>query len=427
MVVWGDWQLTGVPVDKPPLFLAVSGTSQKFIGQSEFALRLPNALASLLVIAVLYALAYHLSGSRQTALGAGLLCALSPFEIAFAVSAFTDTLLTLFLALALLCLLRGAYGCSGLAFGLGIAVKPAALWFSPLFLLLGLMFWLRPGWAFLRWIGRALLILALITAWDAASGLGSFWQLGGGNYAGGRLIRADEWAPRAEIWGDYLAQFPPWGGIWIIGGMGLGVYFWGERKRPDRAYLFCLALLNFCLAYLGLHWLTAFNTFDRYLLPLLPLILLLLGAGLEALRAKVKIPYPPLMILVLLMGLGPAWAAGQGETQIASDAGRHRGIDELAAVMNEQYRGEVFYEHWLGWELNYYLGPEPEVFLLYFPTPDALADHALAELPSIPVPRYLVGWAEEMPMWVWVLEGRGLRTEVVYQQGLYVIYRVSLE
>jgi hypothetical protein len=63
----------------------------------------------------------------------------------------------------------------------------------------------------------------------------------------------------------------------------------------------------------------------------------------------------------------------RGDAAIGGDQGQHAGIDALADYLNTELRGAVVYDHWLGWELAYYLGQHPQIRLMYQPLPEALA------------------------------------------------------
>ncbi len=413
--VWGDWPLTDFPVDKPPLFFFSSGLSQAVIGQSEFAVRLPNAFASLLALAVCFALVRHLTGDPRRAALIGLLVALSPFDIAFAMSGFVEPLLMLFALLGLWAMLLVRPGWSGLAFGLAMAVKPAALFWLPL---LAWAAWIHPAWRWRmvwRWAWPVLLVLALITLWDRAGSLGSFWTLGEGNLAADRFIRADEVGPRAVQWADWLAYIVPW--PVLVGG--LGILAWRERHLRTRQSLFAWGLGGFALTYVLLHWFVAFNTFDRYLMPLLPVLILLAGWGWSTLRR-------PLWVgaALLVIGLPGAWQAARGDVPLAGNMGGQSGIDALAKVMNTHYAGDVFYEHGLGWSLGYYLGAEPRVFVLYFETPAEMVAYAREDL--IASPRYLVGPRAQVAFWVNAARAAGLTAQRDYTDKHFAIYRLSL-
>ena len=58
---------------------------------------------------------------------------------------------------------------------------------------------------------------------------------------------------------------------------------------------------------------------------------------------------------------------------IGGDHGANDGIDQVADYLKTLPSGTVVYDHWLAWELGYYLG-DGFVYLAYFDTPAALAD-----------------------------------------------------
>lgn len=427
--IWGDWQLQHVPVDKPPLFFFTNGFFYRLLGDSEFTTRLPNAFASLISLALVFVLARKLIGAAMPALLSLALVIFSPMEIAFASSGFTDTQMVMWLLLALALLSYRRWSGSGLAFGLAIAVKPAALWWLPLLGVFGLILGSpsRKSHVLLvgYWLRGAAIILALISLWDAVSGIGSFWQLGREHYDGGRLIRSDEVLARLEGWWRWLGYVMP--SVWLLAvGLGIAlVYLLRKSAAPTRRDQIFWAIVGFIIAYGGVHWLIAFNVYDRYLLLIIPLVVLLVAYGAGVVMTK-RITRISIFALITAIGLVPAWEAAQGRTPVASDEERHAGIDRLAAVMNARYTGQVFYEHWLGWELRYYLTADPQVFLLYFETPDDLADYALAELPTIPAPRYFVAPKNEAPPWLWIIERRGIRAQAVYDDDRYVIYSLRV-
>ena len=53
--------LTGVPVDKPPLLIYLTALSFFVFGQSELAARVPNLIASVISVPLLYQLARGLN------------------------------------------------------------------------------------------------------------------------------------------------------------------------------------------------------------------------------------------------------------------------------------------------------------------------------------------------------------------------------
>ncbi|HSJ54842.1 MAG TPA: glycosyltransferase family 39 protein, partial [Anaerolineae bacterium] len=122
-----DPMLDGEPVDKPPFHPYVLAASLWLSGSTEggraaeTAARLPSLLASVASIALVYALARALYPAQQSEGGpllAALLLALSPFDVLFASTAFTDPLLVALGLGALLAAARGKAGTAGLLAGL---------------------------------------------------------------------------------------------------------------------------------------------------------------------------------------------------------------------------------------------------------------------------------------------------------------------
>ena len=121
----------------------------------------------------------------------------------------------------------------------------------------------------------------------------------------------------------------------------------------------------------------------------------------------------------------PATAAAvRGEARIGGDQGRHTGIDTLAAFLNTRLRGEIVYDHWLGWELAYYLGDAPPVIVLYSPMPEALA----ADMREQTAARYLVAPSPALAApWLDTLNQMGIHSTVIYEDtaSTLLVYRLE--
>jgi hypothetical protein len=154
--------------------------------------------------------------------------------------------------------------------------------------------------------------------------------------------------------------------------------------------------VSFLLVYLFLHWLWAFPIWDRYLLPLLPILAVLLGriASLissfvqrtirsfaHSVQPLVASRYPLFAICHLSFAIllaFPAWnASAHSYYPVGGDHGAYDGIDQIAAFLNGQPEGTVVYQHWLGWEYDYYLFDGP-ISPAYWPTPAWLAQDVRA-------------------------------------------------
>ena len=294
--VKGDWMLPGA-LDKPPLSIYLSALGMVFFGVSadadgvlhldpligEFAGRLPNVMLAILTVAVLMRLTRQICRDESTVLLAGLLAALAPYLLAFGASAFSDISLLICLALALLAVETRHYGKAGLALGLTLWCKQQALLLLPLFALL-LICQRMENTARYR-LGMALVgALVLLLLWDGARPETSVFMLGAVNNAPENwLTTPGNWLPRLAEWarlGSWLIAVPAMT-LLLLGLAGLG---WlkdaGSLRFSPSGRCTLLIYLGYIAAYLGLHTLFAFNQYDRYLLPLLPLVIVALAAHL---------------------------------------------------------------------------------------------------------------------------------------------------
>ncbi|HET6201983.1 MAG TPA: glycosyltransferase family 39 protein [Planctomycetota bacterium] len=288
-------RLNGEPrLEKPILFYWLSAASLRVLGESEFAARLPSALAATATVLATAFFAARRFGARAGLLS-GALLALSPQFLVLARVAVTDMTVTLFASLAFFAFdgaRRGSgrcfLGCAA-ALGLAAATKgpPAVL---PLALALGLALALRRE----RFPARgatlaagATLFLGLALAWPAALRL----RLG------------------AEAWWTWAAS--------VVGRESVGRFLGGyQHPEPPTFYLLFLAGGFFPWTLLLLGAIPAALRAARTEEPPRPSLSLLLWAGTTVLffslsRSKlgsyVTPAYPPLAILC------GAWLAREGE------------------------------------------------------------------------------------------------------------------
>lgn len=400
-----DPMLSTVIVDKPPLPFYLTAASMALFGSPEFAARLPFFFASMISIALLYRLGRALYNRRAGTLAA-LSLALSPVAILFAITLFTDTLLVAFLLWSLLMAVRQKWSWAGLAFGLAFACKQTALFFLPLIIILGLINSLTPTrprfHTFIHFLWPAITCLALIFLWDFARHAPiSFWTQGYADNNPGRLVRSNEIWPRLNGWlgllqylsGSRLADL-----VLILGLPPLLLF-----SRRSLAAVHDFTLSGFTLIFLAGYWLFAFNVWDRYLLALTPIAALLLGRLLDKLsycRFALRIPlfaihnakrHSVIHIIVLLLSafclLPSALVAARSGFPIGGDHGAYDGIDEIAETLRQVPPGSVLYDHWLSWELGFYLFDGP-AYLVWMPGPEALANDLRAFGQTSP--RYIV-------------------------------------
>src|SRR5262249_38955780 len=144
------------------------------------------------------------------------------------------------------------------------------------------------------------------------------------------------------------------------------------------------------------YWLIAFNTYDRYVHPLGPLILLLVARG--SARFGAALPW-----LVVLFVLPFTLTALRGQLDIGGDQGHGTGIDTLAVTLDALPPDSVVYEYGLDWELGFYLGDQSRVRLIFEPSPEGLARTACAS----DKPVYFAASATGLTPWLLPLRERG--------------------
>ena len=438
----GDWLLHG-DLDKTPLSIYASALSMHWIAAraqndvrefsartGEFAARLPGAPACGVLVAAVYALAQQLYGKRSISAWAALFAACSPYSAVYGATAYTDSLMLGLAALALLMAARGRLLWSGFWLALAFASKQQALYFLPLALAL--------AWGVDQLNARRLLAFAapliaglvLLTVWDGLRGQAdSLWALAAANNNPTRLIRSDEVLPRLTIWLNYARTLVGTPTI-VLGAAALAMV--GGRVRREvlrREALIDILLLVYVIGYLMLHWLIAFNVYPRYLLPLIiPAALLAaravvwLWAWLRLrLGAQEGIVLAAALALTLFLG---ARTASETRGDFSEDGSSYAGMIALATYLNEQSLGAVVYDHWLGWELGYYLGEWTDKRRVYYPTPEALVADALKL--DDPAPRYFVAPTHEIVTpWLDALRAAGYTTEQAFQQQGFVVYRLT--
>jgi 4-amino-4-deoxy-L-arabinose transferase-like glycosyltransferase len=418
---WGRLVQTGrdpwlatVPVDKPPLVLYLIAASQAVLGASRYAVRMPGLAASLLSISLIYALAHRLYANRTTALVAAAIMALTPYPVLFGATAFTDSVLVACWLAACCTVLSGRWGWAGIFMGLSIASKQQAILLAPLVFALGMARWSLRTRREELWVPVARFVLGLVLLtgsliiWDqiriAAGAATGFWSQGVDSFGGLRLILSPELAPRLRDWlslGGYLLAWP-W--LTILSLLGIGVLLWSNllRRSQSRAVLADLTLIVFAIFYLFFHWLVAFPIWDRYLLPMVPLVGLLLGRvivrafaavesiklGFCAARWNPRLAFSAVFALLLLAG---AVMAAGGHFPVGGDHGAYDGLEQAVAYLRALPIGAVLYDRWLTWHYDFYLF-DAYLYRAGFPSPAWLATDARAFHSKSP--RYVV-----LPSW----------------------------
>jgi len=432
-----DPWLATVAVDKPPLALYLIAGSQAVFGASRFAIRLPALAASLLAIPLTYALGRRLYGRRSVGWVAAAVMALTPFPVLFGATAFTDALLVLFWLAACVTAVGGRWGSAGALLGLAFATKQQALVLGLLAVGLGVASpwhcppgqvgggrgargeW-RTGVRFV--LGLAAVVVG-VWAWNwfrvvnkAATG---FWDQGVDSYGGLRLIWSSELAARGREWARLSGYLLGWhwlGTVFLIGLAALLVHDLSRGRRTGPA-LMDVALIAFGMFYALLHWLAAFPVWDRYLLPLAPVVGLLLGRVSESASRRIgegisrftfhelRITFYILLVLVLFSS---GVLAAVGQIPVGGDHGAYAGLEQVVAFLRDLPVGTVLYDRWLSWHYDFYLF-DAYLYRAGFPTPEWLAMDAAAHFDGRP--RYVVvpGWESAARLTrALVVEGLGM-------------------
>ncbi|MFB0536059.1 MAG: ArnT family glycosyltransferase [Anaerolineae bacterium] len=324
--------------------------------------------------------------------------------------------------------------------------------------------------------------------WDLArSQRPGFLQQSALSYGGLAWVAPSQWLERGQRWVDllwYVTASRPLNFLLVIGVPLLLLYGLLWRRR-ERETVVDITLSSFGLLFLALHLVLDFQVWDRYLLGLVPVVLLLLARvlwqaceGLAALASvgwaqlslhlppgfcskrvrapRLSGPEPPghgpggsrliplltekrssrrlplremVVVLFLVTTLyRPAQDAANSRFPIGGDQGAYQGIETVA----DYFRGNVgagatLYQRWLGWHLAFYMFNYPYDFQWY-DSPQQLADYAA----KVTGPRYLVApsWKSTTAERV-ALGEKGLSLHTVYQayrrdgSVSFTIYRVE--
>jgi hypothetical protein len=395
--------------DKPPLFIWSLSLVFRLFGASEASARALNIVLSTVTIPVVAETARHLWG-RTAARMAGLVLALSPFAISFAPTAYTDPMLVFWGSLALLAAVRSNTFWAGVSLGAAIMTKQQGLFYAPL-ILGALVVATSPfgkGSSSIRntagvqagkrrpllgWPGTFLLGFLLTTGpvllWDALrwSVAPSPWDLSVQHYGGLRLVSLADWLPRLVRWAGQVWYLGASRLVWVamlscIGLASASTLFdrwrrpgsrpsstesttpeigFGEKHLSDQHRTVWLLWL-WLLAFLAAHVVLNMQVWDRYLLPLAPVLALLFGWAVAQLsrinfsglaRAPVQAAWIGLWLAVLI---APAWAAAQGGLPVGGDHGDYAGLRAAVAwLQNEAPPNAIIYHQSLGWHYQFYL------------------------------------------------------------------------
>jgi 4-amino-4-deoxy-L-arabinose transferase-like glycosyltransferase len=434
IATWRDPLLQTQLVDKPPLLFYLQAIFYPLFGLVEWPARLPNFIASFLLIPLTGRLVTQLYRDELAAILAAALITLSPLTIQFSATAFTDPLLVTLLMASLVAVTRPAvlrmaydakntqyairnthYLLPGLLFGLAAAAKYQAWLFFPLLVALTLFknpksqipnpnslrsTLVAPLFTFLL---AAIPILLAVIFWEwARTGHFTLWQSQITDYGGLRLAWSWELWPRLNQWGHlwgYLLGSPVLAFGLLLAMPPFLALLIHDQDRPTTLDQF---FLLFLLGYFLLHWFVAVPIWERYILPAVPIAAILLGRFASRLLAFAMphllgdLPNRPtgatflpvaVATALLLIQLPPAFQARLGRFPIGGQPSADSGAAEVAALLVNAPYGTVLYDHWYSWQWRYHL-LDSGVYISWFPRPAALA-RDLAVFGGNGQPRYL--------------------------------------
>ncbi len=399
IAVWQDPLLVGQVVDKPPLLFYIQAMFYPILGAFEWAARMPNIIASVLLIPMTCLLSWRLFGDEITALLAAAFVAFSPLAIQFSATAYTDPLLTLFLVASLLVIVNPRTGhlldsdptgnglLAGVLFGLAAATKYQAWLFLPLVVGLALF----KGWKWREarnWMIGLVGILLLVVAWDIVR-TGNFTLVNEQlkSFGGLRLAWSWELWPRLEAWGKLWAYLIDSLVLLFALMLAVPLFFALLIFKVDRSTSLDQMLLIFVLGYFVFHWFLAIPTWDRYIVPIIPIVGLLLSRFVYRLfnfflhsvplLTEYKNVFRRLVwfvpFLLVVVQAPSVLDAYHGRLPVGGSPAADHGAAQVARALEGAPYGTVLYDHWYSWQWRYHLF-DKKVYVNWFPGPDALIE-----------------------------------------------------
>jgi 4-amino-4-deoxy-L-arabinose transferase-like glycosyltransferase len=284
MVLHGDWwnvHFNGyLNFEYPPMFLWLDAISMSWLGTSDFAAKLPSALAGIGSVAALYFLATELTGDAWFGIFSMLVLATTQPFLKYATHAMTDVPFTFLFTLSLLSCVKGLRRpwfllLAGLFIGLGILTR-SVIGLLPI-AIMALHLVVNRRWRLLwspQAMGGLLIALLLPLLWA-----GSQYRLHGAEFLGGhfsfisRKVHASGSATAALDAGAYakylLKYYWPWLPVFLA-----GLVFDVRALRTKW-----LAPLWLAVAILPIT--QAETAYGRYLMPAFPAMAMLGAVALE--------------------------------------------------------------------------------------------------------------------------------------------------
>ena len=244
------------------------------------------------------------------------------------------------------------------------------------------------------------------------------WRNQINNYGGLRLAWSWELWPR--LWG--------WSELFVLSlGGGLLLPLWSEKNSPSTDQHnqdpIWQVIILYIISYIAFHWLVAIPIWDRYLLPVVPLVALALahrfGDGLNIRSGPVS--WSILLFLILLPQAHFTRTAGfpLGGSPQADD-----GAAQIAQYLKQKPYGTVLYDHWYSWQWGYHLFDD-KVHVSWVPHPQQL-QRELQAFGNTEDARYLVLVADERAMpFATAVQELGFTLKSVAENDKMILYRLE--
>jgi Gpi18-like mannosyltransferase len=434
--VHGDWQLTS-PLDKPPISIYANAIAQALFGAvitdkgvydlpirvGEFVARIPNIFAGIITVALFIALEKKLFPIRIPIGSLSLIA--SYLFISLSTSAFTDSLMLMWVMGAWLCIERKQSFLSGFLLMVGFATKPQAIFLLPLLVMRGL--WGKSFRDWLSFVAGMTIPLGLLLLWDASRGTTSIFALGQYNYpTQGIISPPNQLQERFIAWIGYMTTASGW----LILGIFLPIMSQEKWSSPLWVIL---------IGYSLFHILGGFPMYDRYALLLTPIITFLSVGGMWRYVDRSK--YGQQWIRYYLMGFflfiiipygiilydflgNPEYTSNYSIGRDGYPLDKEGAIISLADEINALPFGAIVYDHWRGWELGYYLGAWSDKRRVYYPDPITQAEDSLNN-PEMWT-RYLVAPIDvDYDTWLSAMRDVGYEISVYRQVSGYIIFALD--
>ncbi len=129
-----------------------------------------------------------------------------------------------------------------------------------------------------------------------------------------------------------------------------------------------------------------------------------------------------MVVVFLLLSLPNLIPVLCGESPVAGE--RADGIESVADFVNAYARAEgirKLIDHWLGWQLDFYLGAQPNIERLYLFGPGDLNLERLARCPCL----FAAPASEPLAPWLERIASAGYNARIIYKSNGFAVYRVE--